>query len=196
MKCRKKKFHGRPNMESLPSDCYLSPYAPDDLYAGKHDPFIYFTDIRSSATLCQSIKPLRELTDLLDANSKALPSFIWITPNLCNDGHNCSPTLAGYWLTSMVDEIIKSPIWENSGALYVTWDEGNGGDVTGVGNNEEVTNAGGGGHVLTLVIEPNLAPGTVFRQPMNHYSLLQSVEANFGLPLLGNSADPGIHPLP
>ena len=182
-------------MEALPSDCYLAPYAPGGLYAGKHDPFVYFDAIRNSASLCAQIRPLGELTSQLGSSGQ-IPSFVWITPNLCNDGHNCAPQSAGAWLASMVSSITASSAWKDNGALYVTWDEGNGGDDSGLGASGQIQSSGGGGHVLTLVIEPRLAPGAVISAPLDHYSLLKSIEVNFGLAELGSSAQASLATLP
>ena len=186
----------RAYMESIPRDCYLSPYAPGGLYAGKHDPFIYFKNVRSSTTLCSNIKPLSQLTSKLGSSQTGLASFIWITPNICNDGHNCSPSTAGAWLDKMVSQIVSSTAWKENGALYVTWDEGNGGDYRGISANGGIISSGGGGHVLTLVIEPGLAAGTEITQPMDHYALLKTIETNFGLSQLGLSANSHLPVLP
>ena len=183
-------------MESIPTSCYLSPYAPSGLYAGKHDPFRYFDNIRNSPTLCANIKPLSELTPLLTSKTSTPASFVWITPNICNDGHNCSASTAGTWLSKMVGQIISSHSWKDGGALYVTWDEGNGGDLRGLSTAGTIVPSGGGGHVLTLVIEPGLARGTVLSQPMDHYSLLKTIEANFAVPFLGLSNNPRLATLP
>ncbi len=183
-------------MESLPGDCYLSPYAPSGLYAGKHDPFVYFDAIRNSPSLCGEIRPLHELSAQLSSPSGVIPSFVWITPNICNDGHNCAAQSAGLWLTAMVNSITASSAWKQNGALYVTWDEGNGGDYSGLSPSGQIQPSGGGGHVLTLVIEPHLGAGTVIPTPMDHYSLLKSIEENFGLSQLGASAQGNLATLP
>lgn len=189
-------------MESIPNSCYLSPYAPSGLYAGKHDPFVYFDNVRASTSLCANIKPLSELISRLGSSSSSssssarLASFVWITPNICNDGHNCSASTAGSWLQNMVSQITSSPAWKDNGALYVTWDEGNGGDYRGLSSAGAITPSGGGGHVLTLVIEPGLSGGTVLSQPMDHYSLLKTIEDNFGVSQLGLSANKRLPSLP
>lgn len=183
-------------MQSVPSNCYLAPYAPSGLYAGKHDPFRYFDNIRSSKTLCANIEPLNQLTTQLGTASANLSDFVWITPNICNDGHNCSPATAGSWLDKMVSQIISSPEWKNNGALYVTWDEGNGGDYRSLSPSGSIVSSGGGGHVLTLIIEPGLTGGKVISQPMDHYSLLKTIESNFNVPLLGLSSNQKLQLLP
>lgn len=182
-------------MESIPNDCFLSPYAPDRLYAGKHDPFIYFDNIRSTLSLCSNIKPLSQLTSQLDNPSAKLSNFIWITPNLCNDGHDCSAATAGTWLDNVVNHIIALPEWKHNGALYVTWDEGNGSDHRGLSFGGSTT-ATGGGHILTLIIEPGLDKGQIISQNLDHYSLLKTIEINFGVPLLGQSSASTLSTLP
>lgn len=183
-------------MESVPSDCFLSPYAPSGLYAGKHDPFVYFENIRNTTSLCHHIKPLTSLEASMSNTTSQLAHFIWITPNICNDGHNCSAAKAASWLTYLVSKITSTSAWKNNGALYVTWDEGNGGDYRKMTDRGTVTATGGGGHVLTLIIEPNNAPGTIDRQPLNHYSLLKTIETNFKVPELGKSSASTLHVLP
>lgn len=183
-------------MESVPGDCYLSPYAPGGQYAGKHDPFVYFQNIRNSQTLCRNIKPLSHLVPKLAGPASSVPDFVWITPNLCNDGHNCPASVAGHWLQNMVAQITSSSAWKQNGALYVTWDEGNGGNYSGLSPSGTITSQGGGGHVLTLAIEPSQAKGTVLTQPMDHYSLLKTIEQNFGIPLLAKSSNPTLATLP
>ena len=64
----------------MPGACYLGPY--DGLYA-KHNPFRYFTDIRSSPSLCHHLVPLSSLYRDLAAR-RALPRFSFVTPNLCH----------------------------------------------------------------------------------------------------------------
>ncbi len=158
-------------MEGLPSSCDLTPYYLPGDYAGKHDPFRYFTNIRTSPALCAHIQPLANL------NLARPPTFAWITPNLCHDGHDCPASQAGAWLDGFVAQVTASPGWRNGGVLFVTWDEGNGGDTRG-----------GGGHALTLVIAPGLPPGEMVAQPFNHYALLHTIEASLGVPPLGAAA--------
>lgn len=183
-------------MESVSSNCHLSPSSSSGLYAGKHNPFAYFKNIRSSASLCSNIAPLNQLIPKLSSSGKNLADFIWITPNLCNDGHNCSAASAGAWLQRIITQIVASPAWKANGALYVTWDEGNGSDSRGLSKAGLVESKGGGGHTLTLIIEPSLNPGTVVTQPLDHYSLLKTVEVNFGVNEVGNSANPNLATLP
>src|SRR5438309_2084800 len=70
-------------MEDLPRPCFAGSGAGD--YAKKHDPFMYD---RGLARACQNVVPLSQL--YRDERARALPTYIWITPNLCHDMHDCA----------------------------------------------------------------------------------------------------------
>lgn len=170
-------------MEGIPSPCYLDPYGGVD-YAGKHDPFRYYEDVRSSPSLCAHILPYSRLAPLLAGPARAVPRFVWVTPNLCDDGHDCPPATAGAWLARFVGEVTGSAAWRDGGALFVTWDESNGIDSAVVPPGRIVP-SGGGGPVLTIVVAPGVPRGRRVGLPYNHYSLLATVEDALDLPLLG-----------
>ena len=76
-------------MESMPSAGYLGDYWPgtsQQLYASKHNPFVLFDDIRSSAERLSHDKPYTELATDLQKESTT-PNFVWISPNQCHDMH-------------------------------------------------------------------------------------------------------------
>lgn len=171
-------------LEGVPSSCYLDPWGGND-YASKHNPFRYFIDVRSSPKLCSHLRPLSELGGVLGRRSSAVPRFVWVTPNLCHDGHDCAPSVAAMWLGSFVREVTASAAWRDGGVLFVTWDEGNG-DSSGVRAGRVVA-SGAGGHVLTLVVAPGLKRGASTAAPLDHYSLLATIDGAFNLARLGHS---------
>jgi phosphoesterase family protein len=68
-------------------------------------------------------------------------------------------------------------------ALFITWDEGEGGT-----SNECATNTTDVGcHVATIVLSPSTAPRTQSSALFNHYSLLQSSERLVGVPPLSEA---------
>lgn len=174
----------------MPSSCFLGPESPDGSYAQKHDPFAYFTDVRSSAAACGHIQPLTALGPLLGGPASAVPRFVWVTPTMCDSGHDCSPATAGAWLHTFVDEVTASAAWRDGGLLVVTWDEGDG--DSGVDPSTGALGSAGGGAVLTVVATPGGTAGRRLPGPYNHYSLLRTLEDAFGLPLLGAAGDPGV----
>jgi len=103
--------------------------------------------------------------------SGSVPRFVWITPGLCNDGHDCSTAVSDRYLSQVVPLITSTPAWQDHGVLFITWDEG-----------EDAYN-----HVLTLVITPGGRPAhsSLYH---DHYSLLATIEDRFGLPRLGQAA--------
>jgi hypothetical protein len=146
----------RAYMEGMGTDCRSS----SNGYAVKHDPFAYY------GGRCQSsVVAFSQLAG--DLAAAAPPRFLWITPNLCHDMHDCSPVAGDSWLAQTVPMLLASPAMGN-GVLFITWDENDG---------------GGSNQVLTLVLGARRAasPGSSY----SHSSLLASAEDLLGLPRLG-----------
>ncbi len=168
-------------LESMPSPCYLG---DSGTYAQKHNPFVYYNDIRTNTSRCQQDDvPLTQLdTDL--ANNQ-LPAYAWITPNLCDDGHDCSDSTADTWLGQEVNQILSSSAFDANSLLIVTFDEGTT-DASCCG-----LPASAGGHIATLLIGNLVKAGYQDATAYDHYSLLKTIEAAWGLPSLGHEADAG-----
>ena len=150
----------RAYMEGMTGGCYRNV----NRYALKHNPFAYY------GGQCPSqVVPFSEFaTDM----AGAVPQFVWITPDLCHDGHDCTNSVVSDWLSQTVPVILDSPAWQHNGVLFITYDEG-----------EDSANS-----VLTLVIrkeQVNLRSGAAY----NHYSLLASIEDLLGVPRLGAAAN-------
>jgi len=147
----------RAYMEGMTSGCMRSPYP----YALKHNPFAYY-----GGECPENVVSL----DALDADLAGVtPNFVFITPGLCNDGHDCSINHAGGWLEGLVSKIVASHAWTEGGVLFITWDEGDGGDA----------------NLVPLIIA---APALTTREingAYDHYSLLATIEDLFALPRLG-----------
>src|SRR5438105_935267 len=103
-------------MESMPSACLTTDSYP---YAVKHNPFVYYNDIRTNASRCQShVVPFTQLsTDLQSASTT--PSYSWITPNMCNDMHDCSIATGDAWLSSHLPAILTSPAFTTQNSLLL-----------------------------------------------------------------------------
>jgi len=149
-----------------------------------------------------SFQPLRK-----DLESIATtPRFSWITPNLCDDGHD-QPCASGNpggllqidsFLKVWVPRILASRAYQKNGLLIITFDEGNTstaccGEISGTSaSHPNVTDPGvngpGGGLVGAVLLSPFIKPGTISTVSYNHYSLLRSIEDIFGLSHLGDAA--------
>jgi phosphatidylinositol-3-phosphatase len=186
-----------------------------DQYAARHNPFVYFHSIIDFKTCEENDVDLTHLrTDL--KKERKTPNYSFITPNLCFDGHdepcvNGKPgglKSANVFLKKWVPRIRRSPAFRHHGLLVVTFDEavayGSGADSSACCNEQPgpnlvppVTPGGltpgpGGGKVGAVLLSPCLKPGTVTKTAYNHYALLRTVEANFGLPYLGYAGQSGL----
>ena len=163
-------------MESMPSSCYVGDAYP---YMQKHNPFIYYNDIRTNPARCaEHVVPFTQLST--DLTNGTVPNFAWITPNMCNDMHDCSIATGDAWLAKVVPGILASSAYLNGGALLITWDEGE--------SNAGCCGNATGGQVATLVIAPNGIAGLRSTIAETHYSLLRTVEDAWGLSPLGRAA--------
>jgi hypothetical protein len=180
--------------------------AVNDMYAAKHDPFVYFHAIIDSASCAKNVVRLEQLEGALRSASRT-PNFSFIVPSLCHDGHdrpcrNGEPgglVSANEFLRHWVPLITKSPAFRADGLLVITFDEALSIDATaccdeqsGPNVNAAGVNGPGGGRTGAVLLSPFIAPGTVSQTPYNHYSLLKSIEDIFGLPYLGYAGRPGL----
>jgi phosphatidylinositol-3-phosphatase len=156
----------RAYMDGMTRGCFDSP-SP---YALKHNPFAYL-----GGACPPNVVPLTSGT--LDADLVGnTPNFVWITPDLCHDGHDCSTRVADDYLFGLVPKILASASWQKDGLLLITWDE---------------SDAGRDNRVPAIVVTPNLQVHRTDRLH-DHYSLLATMEDRLGLSRLGkaNGADP------
>jgi hypothetical protein len=167
---------------------------PTDAYATRHNPFMYFHSIIDTAA-CDNVVNLNQLPTAL-ASAATTPNYVFITPDLCSDGHDatCADAtrpggFAGInaFLSKWIPTITASPAYADGGLIITTFDEGAGGEAGSccgetLGPTQTVL---GGGQVGAVLLSPYIAPGTVSTTPYNHYSMLASVEDLLGLPRLG-----------
>jgi len=166
--------------EDMPRPCFLG---DTNIYVQKHNPFIYFDPIRSDEDRCKrSIVPLDVLEK--DIESASLPNFIFITPNLCNDAHDCPLDIADAWLTEQLDSLIPALDAASQSYLVVLlFEEGQG--------NHSCCDlpAEAGGRVPVVLYSPLAKKGFEDATPYTHYSLLKTIATSWGLPLLRHAAD-------
>jgi hypothetical protein len=182
-----------------------------DQYAARHNPFVYFHSIIDDPARCAAhVVDLKALPADL-ASEKTTPAFSFISPNLCNDGHD-APCVDGKpgglvsadaFLQEWVPRITSSPAFAKNGVLIVTFDEAEVGDAatdtracchepTGPNTLMPGIVGPGGGRTGTVVLGPKIRPGTVSDEPYNHYSLLRTFEDLFGLTHLGFAGQAGL----
>jgi len=166
----------RAYLEGVPGPCYEG--AGSGGYAKKHNPFAYYRDISGAAGRCHKLVGFGALA--ADLRSGALPTFAWLSPNLCDDGHDCATATADRFLARTIPLLLRE--LGPHGFLVLTWDEGN--------SDSGCCGAAHGGHIATIVAGPDVRPGARERAPLDHYGVLATIEDALRLPRLAGAADP------
>ena len=166
----------RAYLEGVPGPCYTG--AGSGAYAKKHNPFAYYRDISGSPGRCRRLVGFGALA--ADLRSGALPTFAWLSPNLCDDGHDCATATADHFLARTIPLLLRE--LGPHGFLVLTWDEGTG--------DSGCCGAAHGGHIATIVAGHDVRPGGRERVPLDHYGVLATIEDALGLPRLAGAADP------
>lgn len=110
-----------------------------DQYTTKHNPFAYFHSLLDSGSCKANVGGLGTPQDspLVRAlrSIDTTPNYVWITPNLCNDGHDTpckapkSPVGVHVYdpeeafLKTWIPIIVRSPAFQKDGLLIITFDE-------------------------------------------------------------------------
>jgi hypothetical protein len=101
-----------------------------DQYASRHDPFVYFHSIIDSPDCAKNVVNLTQLPNDL-AHEDTTPNFVFITPNLCDDGHdapckNGQPgglVSADAFLQKWIPLIQSSKAYQEGGLIVINFDE-------------------------------------------------------------------------
>lgn len=165
-----------------------NPPPGDFPFARKHVPFLSYPSIMSVPQRVANIVDAAAFE--IDLESGSLPHYSWFTPNLINDGHSLSSgekhvdrgdrdrqvnidNIAHFLKRFLGEDPIAR--WPPETLIVITFDE-----AYPYYDPYEI---------YTLLIGDMLPAGTTRTEPYNHYSLLRSVEVNFGLgSLLRNDA--------
>jgi hypothetical protein len=193
---------GQPGTPALPgTQDDTQTASAKDQYAARHNPFVYFHSLIDSGACKRNVVPLTQLPRDLK-RTRTTANFTFITPNLCDDGHDAPCTgsdatgsKAGglvsidHFLSVWVPRIEASPAFKQNGLLIITSDEakfpGDSSSCCGEQPGDTDPMPGvtgmGGGRVGSLVIGRCVAAGAKDATPYNHYSLLRSLEDIFGI---------------
>jgi acid phosphatase len=130
-------------------------------YLRKHNPWVNFGTLPASTNRPFSAFP---------HDYSKLPTVAMVSPNMCNDMHDCSVRTGDRW---MKKHFARYARWakRNNSLLIVTFDENAGGSVKSI---------------PTIIVGANVRPG-VYSERLNHYKLLRTIEDIYGLPALGRA---------
>ncbi len=166
----------RAYLEDVPRPCFTGGSAGG--YAKKHNPFAYYADVIADPARCRKLVGFDALA--ADLRGGALPTFAWLTPNLCDDGHDCSLRTADRFLARTVPALLRE--LGPRGFLVLTWDEGS--------SDAGCCGAAHGGRVATILAGPGVRRGARSSRPLDDYGVLATIEDALGLPRLAAAADP------
>lgn len=167
--------------ESMGTPCNLVDQGD---YAVRHVPFLYYDAIRENAARCTS--HVVDFTNFAtDLSGTSAPNFLYVAPNLTDDGHNPqnptdhSTNIANVdtFLGTFVPAVTASNAYKNGGLLIIVWDED---DSSGVFSNDDP--------IPIFVISPYAKQGFVSHVTADHASLLATIEDGLNLPRLAQAA--------
>jgi phosphatidylinositol-3-phosphatase len=162
--------------EDLPSPGYVG--GDRRAYVRAHNPFTYFSEITSSPSMRESIRPLSDF----QPQSAEAPAFSLIVPNRKHKIQGDTIDEGDRWLREHVSPLIKSSAFQRGGAIFVTWAEGRSDDQSGC-----CLDGVSGGRVPLISILSGGRRSYQADQSYSGYSLLRTIEDAFAVGHLGQS---------
>lgn len=161
----------RSYQQGLPQPGFLGLWS--GTYVKRHDPLAYFSDV-ADTNLRFNLVPLGQLASDLEHHGTA--NYNYVTPGLDYDAHDGTLEAADEWLRNILPSILAQPEFQTGGdgLLFITFDEGNLGDVD-FRCDAFTKNQDCGGRVLTVLVGPNVKRGFRSHTFYNHESLLATV---------------------
>ncbi len=159
----------RAYMESMGTPCKMESSGD---YCAHHDPFLYYNDVTKNADPNYCTDHVVDYDQNFDADfaSPNPPRFAWITPNMCNDMHNCPAATVDAWLKTTITKIQATDAYKSGGAIFILFDEG------------AQRFLGVTAQLATIVVSENLAqPGVPIDTAFDHRSYVATIEDIFGL---------------
>jgi hypothetical protein len=146
--------------ESMPAAGFTGCSA--GLYARKHNPWVNFPNVPSTANLPFSSFP---------SDYALLPTVSFVVPNLSSDMHDSGVGTGDAWLKLHIDPYVQWAKTHNS-LLILTFDE-----------DDWSTSAN---LIPTVFAGAGVVPGG-YNGRIDHYSILSTIESIYGLPALGSA---------
>jgi hypothetical protein len=146
--------------EAMPSNGYTG--CSSGRYQRKHNGWVDFSSVPATSNLTFAGFP---------TTYTSLPTVAFVSPDMCNDMHDCSVATGDTWLKSKLDAYAQWAKTHNS-LLVVTFDE----------DNRLALN-----QIFTVFVGAHVIPGS-YPEKINHYNLLRTIEASYGLPGINGAA--------
>jgi hypothetical protein len=146
--------------EAMPSDGYTG--CSSGRYQRKHNSWVDFTNVPAASNRTYADFP---------ADYATLPTVAFVTPDMCNDMHDCSVATGDTWLRTHLDGYAQWAKTHNS-LLVVTFDEDNSLSLN---------------HIYTTFVGEHVTAGA-YSEKITHYTVLRTIEDAYGLPAIGGAA--------
>jgi len=141
-------------------------------YERKHNPLMSYDIVTQDLNRLARSKNFTLFNS--DLASNKLPQWMFITPNMTNDGHDTSVTVAGKWARSFLTPLLTNTNFMKKTLVLLTFDE----TASYTSNNQVFS-------VLLGDAVPATKKGTTDSTRYTHYSQMATVENNWGLSNLG-----------
>lgn len=153
--------------EGFPEPCFRGSGSVHKRYVRRHVPFMSFTSIHSVPERCAHV------VDAKKFDPQSLPHYAFYSPDLDHDGHDTDLGTAATWLQMFLDPLLNDPSVMKDTLIVVTFDE----SASQWGKEDN--------HIYTVFLGAMVKAGHVEEHPYDHYSVLRTIEENFGLGTLG-----------
>lgn len=167
-------------------------------YMNIHNPFVRFDSVMKDPKQWARIRPLYEF--FADALNGTLPECSWVVPTLWGDGHYLFGTITepaerapalvdqqAFWLQTFFSVLrIPGPQARlpKRTLVVVTYDEADF-EQDYITAQQDTSDYDGPNQIFTVLLGDVVRAGRVEREACNHYTLLRTIERNFGLDDLG-----------
>ena len=130
--------------------------------AAKHVPTLYMWGSDDRTFCSAQTRPYSEF------NPNSVPNFAFITPTLCNDGHDCVNSTVDNWARANVQPVLDSAAYQaGQVAVFIWYDEDS--------------------PVPNMQIAPTAKPGPFGTSGIGYASTLKAWESMLGFPCLANA---------
>jgi len=173
-----KRISWRGYFEDLPGPGYMAEGSDGSTgnggwdYVRKHNPFISYDSINNNGSRLWNVQSFKAFQRDLAANT--VPQFVFMSPNMMNDGHNTTLSYSSSWSHTFLKPLLEDKAFKEKTLIMLTYDE-----------SEDYNKPN---HIVTLLLGNAIPPslkGTTDNTFYDHYSILSTVEFNWDLPNLG-----------
>ncbi|KAI9442036.1 phosphoesterase family-domain-containing protein, partial [Lactarius psammicola] len=104
------------------SNNYVSGTGTYTYYVRKHNPLVIYDSVATNPNRAARIRNFNDFA--ADVNANALPQWVFVTPNMVNDGHDTDINYSSSWLNYWLVPLLSNPNFNNPRTLIVlTFDE-------------------------------------------------------------------------